>query len=219
MAIVTRPKVHDESLRESLIQEASRMIAQHGRAGLNLRQVATATGTSTTAIYSLFGSKDDLVTAVNAAAFDSFGRSQRAVPQGDDPLADLRALGCDYRRWALAHPHFYVGMFREASEELTDPSAAAMQPLLVGLQRCADKGLITGHVGAVAAMFWACVHGFVSLEIAGQLNFFPDRDQAFVHLLESHATGLVVQDRNPGFDPPTWLRQVLIRLADDGVAQ
>lgn len=194
------------------------MIARHGRASLNLRQVAMATGTSTTAIYSLFGSKEDLEAAVNRVAFESFGQSQRAVVLGNDPLDDLRRLAIAYRRWALEHPNFYVGMFREASEELTGLTASAMQPLVSSLQRCRDEGLIRADVGPAAALFWACVHGFVSLEIAGQLQFFPNRDQAFEQLLASHSAGVLVQDHNPGLGQVEWLREVVIRLVDDGVA-
>ena len=216
MSCVTRPKVHDESLRASLIAEASKVIALHGRDSLNLRRVAKATGTSTTAIYSLFGSKDELITAVNVAAFDSFEASQRAIPVTDDPFFDLCQLGRAYRDWALSHPHFYAGMFRAG--DLSDPGVSAMAPLMTSISRCIDHGLMKGHPPTVSALFWACVHGFVTLELEGQLKFFPDPTVAYERLLLAHAAGWVVEGHNPGLPEGEWLRQIAIRVTDTSVA-
>lgn len=218
MSCVTRQKVHDESLRASLIDEASRVIARHGRDSLNLRRVAKATGTSTTAIYSLFGSKDDLITAVNVAAFESFEASQRAIPVTDDPFSDLCNLGRAYREWALSHPHFYAGMFRAGVHDLTDPSVSAMAPLMDSITRCVEVGLMEGHLATVSALFWSCVHGFVTLELEGQLKFFPDPTAAYERLLLAHAAGWVVEGHNPGVPDGEWLRKVAIRVADNSVA-
>ena len=48
-----RPREYDDQLRLRLIEEAARLLADEGPAAVTTRRVATAVGTSTTAIYSL----------------------------------------------------------------------------------------------------------------------------------------------------------------------
>lgn len=148
------------------------MVAERGVGALTLRALAAASGTSTTAVYALFGGKAQLLQALFQAAFDSFGQSQADVPVTDDPLADLYALGSDYRSWSLNHPHLYAVMFGgalagfEPDDESVQRSNATMAPLQALVARALAAGLF-GHAnaGAIAFAIWAGVHGLVSLEL------------------------------------------------------
>ncbi|MEU0193944.1 TetR family transcriptional regulator [Streptomyces afghaniensis] len=60
-ASVARPKTHDESLRLRLLHRAAATVFDRGTAALSLRQLAADVKTSTTAVYSLFGSKAGLL--------------------------------------------------------------------------------------------------------------------------------------------------------------
>jgi len=53
-----RPREHDEATRAALLEAAERIVADRGPTALSVRAVAEAAGTSTRAVYSLFGSKD-----------------------------------------------------------------------------------------------------------------------------------------------------------------
>ncbi|MGH7703993.1 MAG: TetR/AcrR family transcriptional regulator, partial [Gemmatimonadales bacterium] len=61
-----RPKLHGEETRERLLAAAGRLVAEGGPQALGVRQVALEAGTSTRAVYTLFGSRGGLVQAIYA---------------------------------------------------------------------------------------------------------------------------------------------------------
>src|SRR5690348_3553802 len=65
-----RKPQHDENTAAALLDAAERTIAAEGVDALSLRDVAADADTTTRAIYSLFGSKDELLGALGVRAFD-----------------------------------------------------------------------------------------------------------------------------------------------------
>ncbi len=169
---MARPRVHDAALRTRLLEVASQTVATGGEAAVTVRAVAAAAGTSASAVYALFGSRDDLVAAVSAEGFRRFAAHLAAVPRTDDPLADLRALGLAYRASALDDPHFYRVMFERAVPPSADAAPAVDRPTFRVL-RDAVARLLAGapdeRVEAAAVGLWGLVHGLVSLELGGLL--------------------------------------------------
>ncbi|MCO7273123.1 TetR/AcrR family transcriptional regulator [Cellulosimicrobium cellulans] len=165
---MARPRLHDDALRDRLLDVASRAISEHGESAVTVRSVATAAGTSPSAVYALFGSRDDLVAAVSAEGFRRFGAHLAAVVRTDDPGADLAALGGAYRAFALADPHFYAVMFaRGVRPGAERPRAVEEATFLVLRDAVARLVPDTGAVDDVALGLWGLVHGLVSLELAG----------------------------------------------------
>lgn len=169
---MARPRIHDEELRSRLLVAAAETVAQHGVDSLSLRKLAAAQGTSTTAIYSLFGGRVELLVALFASAFAGFGASQRSVPVTGDHAVDLRELAGAYRLWALRNPHLYAVMFGGILSTI-DVAAearhadAAMDPLRAAVSNGVAAGAIGGaSVETISRSFWAMVHGLVSLELA-----------------------------------------------------
>src|SRR6187549_3861691 len=117
---MARPRVHDDALRARLLEQASALVATGGAAALTVRDLAARAGTSASAVYSLFGSREDVVRAVGDEAFARFAQRLAAVPRTADPAADLLGLGLAYRENALAAPHFYRVMFGAAGAGLQD---------------------------------------------------------------------------------------------------
>jgi AcrR family transcriptional regulator len=70
---VPRPKVHDAALRLRLLECAGATLSTRGLAALSLRTLAADVGTSTTAVYALFGGKPGLLAALHAEAFARLG--------------------------------------------------------------------------------------------------------------------------------------------------
>ena len=180
-------KTHNEDLATRLVDEAGRILSAEGAAALSLRRLATATGTSTMAVYTLFGDKQGLVAAMYRAGFERLGATLRAaVTPDDEPLTALANLGYAYRRAALANPHLYDLMFGRPvasytpDAETKEIADAAYRPLVEGVQRCLDTGALVanpaqGAAERVGLFLWAVSHGMVSLELAGQLD--GDEDQ------------------------------------------
>lgn len=193
---MTTPRPHDDSLRLDLIHATALLLASGGPTMVSLREVASACGTSTTAIYSLFGGKSQLIHAVAAEGFAdlaiTLASASTADPRqraGDPALAanTLAALAATYRQWALANPALFTAMFsltrtsasrmpsypsarslraREL-EELVDSSLrSALQPMREAAAAAVRPG---GSPEAVLNAVWAAVHGWVVLELQGRL--------------------------------------------------
>ena len=169
---MARPRIHDAELRTRLLEAAAEIVAHQGVDSLSLRKLAAAQGTSTTAIYSLFGGRAELLVALFSTSFASFGDAQRRVPVSGDPEVDLRELAASYRDWALRNPHLYAVMFGgvlgsvDVSEE-AQRASAAMDPLRSAVASAVAAGTMAGaSVELISHSFWAIVHGLVSLELA-----------------------------------------------------
>ena len=84
-----RPREHDESTRVALLAAAETIVADRGAGALSVRAVADAAGTTTRAVYSLFGSKDGLlVEALARDAFEFLHTEIGKLHETDDPAAD-----------------------------------------------------------------------------------------------------------------------------------
>lgn len=171
-----RPKIHDEALRTRLLDRAAELLSSEGPQALSLRRLAADAGTSTTAVYSLFGGKPALLAAVYDEAVRRFGEHMAAVRPTGDPMADLRRLGEAYRRSALADQHLYEVMFTrrpagfEPDEAAKERSMATFGPLVDAVARAIDAGqLPAGDPVRLATACWAAAHGLVSLELGSHL--------------------------------------------------
>lgn len=106
---VLRP--YDDSLRRDLSLAATRALSKGGPAGLSIRSLAREAGTSTQAVYSLFGGKTGLVDAVLAEGFAQLSATLRAVVADEDGVETVKAQSHVYRRWALDNAPLYTAMF------------------------------------------------------------------------------------------------------------
>ncbi|GAA3338539.1 TetR/AcrR family transcriptional regulator [Amorphoplanes nipponensis] len=184
------PAVNGPDLTARLVDEAARLLLEHGPAGLSLRKLAASVGVSTMPVYTLFGDKQGLLAAMHREGFRRLGAALGAVPRTDDPLADVIALGVAYRRAALASPHLYGLMFGRMAPEFSpaaDDRAAAdatYQPLVEAVARCQRAGVFTGdEPHRIALHLWAVSHGMVNLELNGQLPDVGAPEEAYLEAL------------------------------------
>jgi AcrR family transcriptional regulator len=186
---VPRPKIHDDALRTELIEAAARLLADEGPHALSTRRIAREVGTSTTAIYSLLGSKEQVVRAIYLEGFRRLADRQNAMARTADPVADLQTIGLAYFENGLANPHLYDVMFHRPLQEFTpepDDVAFALSTLgdvIVLVQQGIDAGAIVGDADTVAREVWALVHGITSLAIAQMLDP-ADAKARLIHLMQ-----------------------------------
>jgi AcrR family transcriptional regulator len=195
---VARPKIYDESLKRQLISLTAEAFADGGPEAVSLRALARDAGTSTTAIYTIFGSKDDLLAALLDAASASLAAAQQAVPRTEHALRDFAEHGRAYRAWALEHPDLYHVMFGRgvvAPGARPDALESSMGPLMAAVRRCIAEGVLRDVEPRLAALsIWSAVHGLVSLEIAG---YVVPAD----HVLEEHLVASALYWLPPGLLP------------------
>jgi AcrR family transcriptional regulator len=175
---VGRPKEHDERTAAALLDAAERTVQAAGLDALSVRGVAEDVGTTTRAVYSLFGSKDGLVVALGVRAFAMLGAAVEALPATPDPAADLVDAGAEvFRGFAVGHPSlFRIGVQRTAgSPELAGGFASAAAQAFAGLETrvaCVGAaGLLGGRaVRDAACQFHALCEGLAAVELRGMMT-------------------------------------------------
>ena len=110
-----RPRKHGDDVKDSLLDAAEDLLQEAGVEGLSIRAVADRVGTTTRAVYTVFGSKAGLLAALGQRAFGVLGTGVAALPETDDAAADLvEATLRAFRRFALDHP----ALFRLAIQQV-----------------------------------------------------------------------------------------------------
>ena len=176
MSRVGRRREHDDDTRAALRAAAERLVAEGGPAALSVRAVAAEAGTTTRAVYSLFGSKEGLVVdALAESAFEFLADGVDKLVETDDPVADLVAVGVPvFRTLVLEHPALYRVAFQRivpglrAGPEVTAARALAHARLHAKIQRVEDAGLLGRKTVLEAAVeFNAMLEGLANAELRG----------------------------------------------------
>jgi len=203
----------ERDVRAELLAAAVAILNEDGPDALQTRKIASAAGTSTMAVYTHFGGMPALIAAVAEEGLRQFDAAMTMAPTSD-PVADLIATGIAYRRYAIERPHMYRLMFGSTSAHGINAPAHDVLTLSVaeindhypsfahvvrGVHRCMLAGRIAGGsedsppddatVVAIAAQFWASIHGFVMLELAG---YYGAQGSAVGPVLTSLRTNLLV---------------------------
>lgn len=104
-----RPREYDEHTAVALLDIAEQLVAEGGLDALSVRRVASAIGATIRAVYSLFGSKEGLITALGTRAFTLLRDELDALPTTEDPARDVVEAGVVvFRRFTRSHPALYT---------------------------------------------------------------------------------------------------------------
>jgi AcrR family transcriptional regulator len=152
------------------------MVQQHGVDALSMRGVAQEVGTSTRAVYSLFGSKDGLVAAISVHAFNVLREGVEGQPTTSSPAEDLIAVGLVFRRFVREHPSVFKMAFQggqmRTHPAVRDASFAALQVLKMRIARLEEAGILQGFsVEDATLLFDAVCEGLAQYELRGS---FPN---------------------------------------------
>jgi AcrR family transcriptional regulator len=203
----------ERNVRDELLHAAVSILNEDGPDGLQTRKIASAAGTSTMAVYTYFGGMPGLIAAIADEGLRQFDAAM-TMPPTSDPVADLMSTGVAYRRYAIERPHMYRLMFGSTSAHGINAPAHDVLTLSLaeindhypsfahvvrGVHRAMLAGRISGPsaasppddaaVVAVAAQFWAAIHGFVMLELAG---YYGAQGTAVGPVLAALTTNLLV---------------------------
>jgi AcrR family transcriptional regulator len=168
-----RPREHDQETAAALLEAAERIVQESGLEALSVRGVADEVGTTTRAVYSLFGSKRALVLALCTRTFQTLGASVRALATTEDPAADLVEAGLSvFRRFAIEHPALFRLFIQQAAPASRSWSSSAAGEAFGGLEirvtQLKDAGLLGPRtVRDAATEFHALCEGLAALELRG----------------------------------------------------
>jgi AcrR family transcriptional regulator len=172
---MARPKVHDAATGEALLDAALDLLREGGPGRISVRAVAEATGTSSRAVYAVFGSKQALVDALAERGYRGLSDLVDAVPVTDDAAADLVRAGADgFRAFAIGEPEIFRLTFEQVSAEvLARPrvgraALGAYQALERRVVRAQQAGTVhrSRSVESVVFAFHSTCQGLASAELA-----------------------------------------------------
>lgn len=180
------------TLRQGMLDAATRLLTEEGPAALTVRRVAEAVNCSTTLLYSFFGGKDGLS---NELYLEGFARlkeefriaSAQAGNQDDrDGLAPLRLHARVYHQYAKRNPSYYMVMFGDAIAGFVPPVESrkkaweSFEVLIDAFDACMKSGALPpSNPTAAARLLWAAMHGAVSLELKGYYLKTERADELF----------------------------------------
>ena len=177
-----RPREHDEATRVALLEAAEQLVSEGGLDAVGVRPVAERAGTSTRAVYALFGSRQGLMQALAQRAFQLLAQRVDSVSPTDDAGEDLvRAAVYGFRLFALAHPDLFRLFFNASRSidafgtEARSAAAESYEQLIRLVRRAHSAGALGDHEVTEVVVLWdAICCGLAIREVCGMI----DRDQA-----------------------------------------
>jgi AcrR family transcriptional regulator len=171
-----RPKQRTPQLRDRVLHAAVDMLTTEGVAGFTTRKVAEGAGTSTPAVYELFGDKAGLVRELFFEGFRMLYQRLDRLATSADPRADMVAVLPVLREFARDNPALSRLMFSRAFAEF-DPGpsdreagAAVREFIVARVRRCVDARIIAGDPADIAHVLLAVAQGLILQETAGWLG-------------------------------------------------
>ena len=170
-----RRRQHGALTGLALLDAAEAILHESGLAGLSVRAVAGRVGASTRAVYSVYDSKEGLLVALGARAFDTLRMGVAALPATENPDADLVEAGVTvFRQFAIHHPWLFRIAIQHAlpSAQLAGGFSGAAAEAFAGLigrvSRLGEVGLLGSHTAEQAACaFHALCEGLAAMELRG----------------------------------------------------
>ena len=207
MSSAERREQERENLRHTILEATQELLATEGYEKLSLRRIAEKIDYSPTAIYLHFKSKGELIDVVAGEGFARMATEVGAIP-ADDPAKRLRLMGHAYVAFALTNSPIYRLMFLqgdnpqdmyEGHNNRRTESARAFGSLVSTIREIAEgkADAYAGQTDAVilaAGVFWAHIHGAVSILLMGRgREFIGVQEQFCRQAVETAVAGLLAE--------------------------
>ncbi|MFD2470524.1 TetR/AcrR family transcriptional regulator [Amycolatopsis silviterrae] len=165
------PRQRDAALRESLLATAAQVLAEEGGPALSTRRLARELGVSTTAVYTYFGSVEQLRREVRV---EGFRRLEETLdPPGEDPVAALASAAAAFFRFGMAEPHLYRAMFVDRPLDDDRAGEACFLRLHKAFAMAVESGrfpeVTAEQTEMCTAQVWSTQHGLATMVLSGAL--------------------------------------------------
>ena len=178
-----RRRLHGDETAAALLETAEQIVEREGVDALTVRRVADGAGTTTRAVYSVYGSKEGLLVELGRRAFEYLQAELEARPETPDAAADLVEAGVNvFRRLAIEHPALLrIGIqwgdlpSPELAMGFRADARAALGSLRDRVARLETAGALGGRsVPDATREFHALCEGLAGMELRGLL---PDGEE------------------------------------------
>ena len=194
--------MHPET-RELILEKAAEELVRSSGRRLTVRHLAAAAGTSTQAIYTLFGGKEGIVLQLYEEGWRRLILYLDALDPPPHPLKRLCMIGLCYLRFARANEHFYALMIGRAIGNVSVPEREIRHAepwervTRLAIEAAIDGGYLVGPPEPIGRMLWATAHGYIDLSVNHFLRAAADDDTAFI---EQVAAGVFAAFAGPNYD-------------------
>ncbi|MBB5745841.1 TetR/AcrR family transcriptional regulator [Brevundimonas variabilis] len=195
-----KPKGEGHSRRAEILVAAERIFVEHGYEGATIRKIADEVGLSSTALYIHFADKGAILQEICRTAFETLIAANRAILEATDaPEERLRRMLAAYVAFGFANPNAYRLSYLTRPLEARDGAENAAQQLgaeLFGsfadvVDQLDSAGRLRVDAKVAAQVFWAGVHGIVSLIITKPYFPWADHDALFRTMSDALFEGLL----------------------------
>jgi AcrR family transcriptional regulator len=155
------PAVHPPpTTRERLLDAASQLLDEGGRAAVSTRLVSAAAGVQPQTLYRLFDDMDGLLDAVASRAFDEYLRDKEQLDISGGPIDTLRRSWDLHVGFGLARPAFYLLVYGGAGKagSARDRAERMLQQMVT---RAAADGQLRMSVERASTLLHAQAVGIV----------------------------------------------------------
>ena len=192
---------HHGNLKEEFLQIAFDFIAKEDIDKLTLKILSDATGTSRSAIYKHFRSKDALVEKIIEIGFVQFDKKISPIlKEFDTPLVDRFYLsGKLYIEFARENPNLYKLLFgkkykhiRDSLLSIKDDDCSGFGALKLAIEEGQKSGILKKDDSyKQAIIIWSSLHGLSSLIIDGFMDVEELHGELYDSLFETLLAGII----------------------------
>lgn len=192
---------HHGNLKEEFLRIAFEFIAQEDVEKLTLKVLSDATGTSRSAIYKHFKSRDALVEKMIEIGFETFdGVTSPILLNSKTPLVDrFYESGKAYINFAKENPNLYRLLFgkkhshiREEIMSIKDSDCSGFAALKIAIEEGQESGVLKKDSSyKQTIIIWSSLHGLSSLIIDGFMDVDELLEEIYEGLFETLLAGIV----------------------------
>lgn len=199
MGIKERQDREKQAVRQSILDVARDLFITEGYRNVSIRKIAERIEYSPAAIYSYFGSKDDIYMALAEDGFRLLDAKVKTADRSGTPLDQVRAGWWAFFEFSTEQPAYFELLFVDRSvPKITEAwegfeiLQSMMADAAAGLQRAVDAGQLPAGLNPVAAMhvLWGALVGPSVLALCQRLGPGEDRDLLARDVLDAVITGL-----------------------------
>lgn len=175
--------------RDGIIDRARDIIEAEGLERLTLQHLASALGIQAPSLYRHVGNKSELLRAVNEITVHRLITTVLAVADpGLSPHDRVTRMAWAYREFAHKYPATYNLAFTATRPEIR-PDPQELEALVLPVQAVLAE--VSGEANSLAALrgLLSLMHGFITLELAGQFRRGGDLTTDFKSAVEVFVQG------------------------------
>lgn len=167
----SRDTYHHGNLRNALIDQGSKLLAEKGPEGFSMREVARRADVSVAAPAHHFGNTKGLFTAIAAQGLEELANCMELAAKAARSSEERVVAMCQaYRALGVNEPGYAAIMFRVELLDESDPrfqeqASRAFDLFAETLKQAASRSVDEVKISYAARMLWATMHGLVDLDI------------------------------------------------------